>query len=486
MPFLSQRLIIAVISALCGAPAYALDLLRTYEMALERDPNFRAAEANRDAILQTKPIAIAQLLPTLSFRGRMNRNHLLVKKTPIVLQRGQDVFFWDNTMDVNLTQPIYRHELWVQLSQADSQIAAAEAQFAAAEQDVTFRASRAYFDVLLAEANLSFAQAENAATDRQYEQAKARFEVGLIAITDVKVAEAGADRVHAQVIAAENDWENAREKLKEIIGEYDGDLSRLRETIPFDPPNPDNIEKWHELGQQNNLLIIAATNQAELAKKGIDLQFAGHMPTLDLVGNANFLSTDRPNGISSQSQLLGAELNIPIFEGGGINARVDQARFHFDEAYERLDVQRRATKVLVKNAFRTVIAAIGQAKALKTAIDSSTLALEAETAGFEVGTRTMVDVLVVLRNLFANKRDYAKAVYDYIVNSLSLKQAASLLSREDVEVLNRWLTATPAPERLYDPLGRAGIPQPRDGSQPAVAPGSEGASPEPGPAAPKT
>ncbi|MBM4199928.1 MAG: TolC family outer membrane protein, partial [Gammaproteobacteria bacterium] len=426
MPFRTQHLVIAAAVMLCVARANALDLLRTYEMALERDPNFRAAEANRDAILQTKPIAIAQLLPNISFRGRMNRNHVLVKSTPIVAQRGQDVFFWDNTMDVSLTQPVYRHELWVQLSQADNQVAAAEAQFGAAEQDVTFRASRAYFDVLLAEANLSFAQAENVATERQYEQAKARFEVGLIAVTDVKVAEAAWDRVHAQVIAAENDWENAREKLKEIIGEYDGNLSRLKETIPFTPPNPDNIEKWHELGQQNNLLIIAATNQTDLAKKGIDLQFAGHMPRLDLVGNANFLSTNRPNGISTQSQLLGAELNIPIFEGGGVNARVDQARFQFEEAYEKLDVQRRATKVAVKNSFRTVIASIGQVKALKTAIASSALALEAEQAGFEVGTRTMVDVLVVLRNLFANKRDYAKAVYDYIVNSLNLKQAASL------------------------------------------------------------
>ena len=132
-----KYLTLAVLLSAHTSIAGAMDLLRTYEMALERDPAFHAAEANRNAILQTKPIAIAQLLPNVSFRGRMNRNHLLVKSTPIVLQRGQDVFYWDNVMDVNLTQPIYRHELWVQLSQADNQVAAAEAQYAAAEQDVT-------------------------------------------------------------------------------------------------------------------------------------------------------------------------------------------------------------------------------------------------------------------------------------------------------------------------------------------------------------
>jgi outer membrane protein len=133
----TRRLLLLVSWLLPAAGAHGMDLMRTYDLALERDPEFHVAEANRNAILQTKPIAIAQLLPNLSFRGRMNRNHVLVKSTPIVAQRGQDVFFWDNTMDVSLTQPIYRHELWVQLSQADNQVAAAEAQYAAAEGTVS-------------------------------------------------------------------------------------------------------------------------------------------------------------------------------------------------------------------------------------------------------------------------------------------------------------------------------------------------------------
>ncbi|MFO1417401.1 MAG: TolC family outer membrane protein [Methylotetracoccus sp.] len=435
---------------LCSGRSQGMDLLKVYELALERDPTYRAAEATRNAILETKPQSIAQLLPTIAFTGSLNRNSLKVKSTPIILQRNQNVGFWTSDMNVQLTQPIYRHELWVQLSQADNQIAAAEAQFAAEEQNVTLRAARAYFDVLLAEANLSFAEAEKLATERQFEQAKARFDVGLIAITDVKVAESAYDAVIARVIAADNEWENSKEALKQIIGEYDDDLARLRGTIPFDRPNPDDIEKWHELGQQNSLLITVATNQAELAKKGIDLQFAGHLPTLDMVGAVDFADTNRPNGINTESQWIGAQLNIPIFSGGGVNARVDQARFQFEAANEQLDVQRRAVKLQVKNSFRGVISAIGQVKALRTAIASTRTALEAEQAGFEVGTRTMVDVVVVLRNLYANKRDFARAVYDYIVNSLTLKQSASLLGREDVEIVNRWLTNARAADPLAD------------------------------------
>ncbi len=427
----------------------ALDLLQAYERSLQNDPVYRAAEQNRNAILETKPQSIAKLLPTLGFTGVLNAAQIQVSATPIVLQRGQRVGYWDNVMNVRLTQPIYRHDLWVQLSQADSQVAAAEAQFAAEAQNVALRVARAYFDILLAEANLSFAKAEKVATERQYEQARARFEVGLIAITDVKVAESAYDAVVARVIAAENDWENAEEGLKQIIGEFSEPLSRLPAKIPFDRPKPDDIDKWHELGQENNLLILAATYQADLAKKGIDLQFAGHMPTLDMVGNVDFVDTSRPNGISYASQYIGAELKIPIFEGGGVNSRVDQARFQFEAATEQVDVQRRAVKLQVKNSFRKIIAAIGQVRALDTAIGSSQVALEAETAGFEVGTRTMVDVLVVLRNLYANKRDYAKAVYDYIMESFNLKHGASLLGRQDVEVVNGWLTTARAE---IDPL----------------------------------
>lgn len=463
LPF---KLVFAGFALLHCAPASALDLLQAYERALQNDPVYRAAEQNRNAILETKPQSIAKLLPTLGFTGNLNATQIQVSSTPIVLQRGQRVGYWDNFMNVRLTQPIYRHELWVQLSQADNQVAAAEAQFAAEAQNVALRVARAYFDILLAEANLSFAKAEKVATERQYEQAKARFEVGLIAITDVKVAESAYDAVIARVIAAENDWENAEEGLKQIIGEFDEPLSHLPPKIPFDRPSPDNIDQWHELGQQNNLQILAASYQADLAKKGIDLQFAGHLPSLDMIGNLDFVDTSRPNGISYASQYIGAELKIPIFEGGAVNSRVDQARFQFEAATEQVDVQRRAVKLQVKNSFRKIIAAIGQIHALETAISSSQVALEAETAGFEVGTRTMVDVLVVLRNLYANKRDYAKAVYDYIIESFTLRHGASLIARQDIEVVNTWLTTVPTEiEPLLDTESSDESPSERGSAQ---------------------
>lgn len=426
----------------------AQNLLATYELAMQNDPRLRAAEANRNAVLETKPQSIARLLPTISAQGGLNRDHWKTNAigagTPFFPSafglKGQNVGFWDSYASANLTQPIYHHEIWVQLSQADNQIAQAEATYAAEQQNTALRTAQAYFNVLLAQDHLAFAAAEKEAIGRQLEQAKARFEVGLIAITDVNQAQAGYDQARANEIKAVNDLDNARESLREIIGEYEEHLSGLAAEIPLKSPEPSDIEVWGRRAQENNLDIISAQNRSELAKKSIDLQFAGHLPTLDLVGSAGFVDNNRPDGFTYKSQSIGMQVNIPLFQGGTVNSRVRQARQEFEAALENLDTQRRAVTRQVKNAYRGILSSISQVSALKAAVMSAQSALEATEAGFEAGTRTMVEVLTEQRNLYAAKRNYAQARYDYIVNSLSLKQTSSLLQREDIELVNSWLS----------------------------------------------
>lgn len=426
------------------------DLLQIYDLALRFNPALREAQANRDAALESRPQGIARLLPTLSMKGQLNRNSVYSKYGPSQLTfiaGARNTGFWNSNASVNFTQPVYHHELWVRLAQADSQIAEAEANFAAAQQTLMLNTAQAYFNVLLAQDTLEFASAEKFALSRQWEQAKARFDVGLIAITDAQVARSSFDQAKASVIAAANDLENAKESLKEIVGDFQGDLSGLVPEVPLNAPKPENIEDWSKQALQNNLAIIAAENSAEFAKKNIDLQFAGHLPTLDLTAVAGFTDTDRPNGIGTEFQQIGMEVNVPMFAGGGVNSQVRQARHQFEAAQERLDTQRRAVRKQVKVAYRGILTAIGQVRALKTAVESTRGALDATEAGFEVGTRTMVDVVLVQRNLYQNLRDYAQARYNYITNSLSLKQAASALQTEDLALVNSWLSAEVKPKR---------------------------------------
>ncbi|WP_133716560.1 TolC family outer membrane protein [Methylocaldum gracile] len=438
--------ILLALLLLVTAGAKAQDLLQILELALQRDPRLREVEATRNAVLEAKPQSVARLLPTLSLTGELNRNSVLSKFEEFQLAfiaGARNVGFWNSAASINLTQPIYHHDYWVQLSQADNQIAEAEANYAAEQQNLMLRTARAYFDVLFAQDSREFALAEQRAIERQLEQAKARFEVGLIAITDVHEAQAGYDQARANVIQAENQVDNAREALQEIIGEYDLALAELAEKIPLKGPDPENIENWSDLAQQSNLSIVAAENRSLVAKKDIDLQFAGHLPSMDLVGSAGFTDTNRPRGIPTEYQVIGMQVNVPMFAGGGVNSRVRQARHEYEAAQENLDGVRRSVKRQVKDAYRGILSAISQVEALQAAVVSSQSAVEATEAGLEVGTRTMVDVLAEQRNLFRTKRDYARARYDYIINSLALKQAAGTLNPADLAIVNQWLGPHP-------------------------------------------
>jgi outer membrane protein len=432
-----------IILALALPAAQAQDILTTYEQALQRDPTIHQAEYVRNAALESKPQSVAQLLPTLSVAANLNRSYVLTKtasQTQNTLAGGAFVNFWNSAPNLTLSQPIYNHALWVQLSQADNTVAQAEATYEAAQQNLIVRTTTAYYNILYAQDSLEFTRMQRESIGRQLEQSKARFDVGLIAITDVNAAQAGYDLASANQLKAENDLNNACEAMRAIVGEFNCKIAGLAEDIPLKPPEPADMEQWNQRAQENNLLIIAAQNQAELAKKNIDLQFAGHLPTLNLVGTAGFTDNNRPNGVRTEFQTISMQLSLPLFQGGMVNSLTRQAREQFQAAQENLDVQRRAANLQVKTSFRGVTTSISQVTAYQSAVASAQSALEATEAGFEVGTRTMIDVLLVQSNLYQAKRDWAQARYGYITNSIALKQAAGILMREDVELVNRWLS----------------------------------------------
>lgn len=440
-------MIVVLLLAVLGigmTDAQAEDLLKIYELALGSDPKLKEAEANRNAILENLPQSVARLLPVVTVNGQIRRNSVLNKFNEYQLgfiAGGRNLGFWSSAASIDLIQPIYRHEYWVQLAQADHQIAEAEATLAGEQQHLILRTAQAYFNVLLAQDTLDFNNAEQRATHRQLEQAQARFEVGMVASTDVHEARAGYDLARANTIEAEQDLENARELLGEIVGEYSGELSALLAEIPLDAPRPDNADTWSNQAQQENPTIIAAINSAEIAKKNVDLKFAGHLPSIDLVGSAGFTDSNRPFRISTEYQTIGMEINVPLFTGGSVTSQVRQARYQYEAALERLDSRRRSVRRQGKDAFRGIHTAISQVKALEAALVSAQSSLEATEAGFEVGTRTMVEILAVQRSLFRTMRDYAKARYNYIIQNLNLKQAAGVLREEDLALVNGWLGA---------------------------------------------
>ena len=435
-----RKILNAICLLLCIDLAYAVDLLEIYGHALDSDPQYRQVAATQRAVLEQRPQALAQLLPTLTFSANAmtNEEDITTEFNPI--DRTGKVSYGSHGYSLDLSQPLFRGDRIMGYLQADNLIRQADAELIAARQDLIVRTTRAYFEVLAAYDNLGFAEAEKKSLSRQLDQAKQRFDVGLSAITDVQEAQAGYDRAFAAEIEARNNVDNTQEALREITGVYISDLALLGETMPLLSPQPEEIETWTGAALEQNLIVLAARHSVDSARREVKKQQAGHLPSVDMVARHSLNSTGgRFGSYESESSSIGVQVNVPLFSGGFVSSRVRETRERLNAELERLEQARRNAQRLTRQAYLGVISGISRVKALKQAVVSSETALEATEAGFEVGTRTAVDVVAAERATSQARRDYARARYDYLLDTLRLKQASGSLSVEDLSEVNRWL-----------------------------------------------
>lgn len=454
-------------SALGAESPDKANLLEIYEKALQNDPQIREAEANRLATMEAKPQARAALLPQLTASGEVSRLDSEVGRVQLQAINAQDPqsplfpFTVRTEADevesvqyaIRLTQTLFRWDRWVALKRADKEVAQAEVDFKAAQQDLVARAAQRYFDVLAAQDTLEAAQATLEAFSRQLEQADKRFEVGLVAITDVQESRAARDQASAAVIAAKRTLASSQEFLRELTGAAFSVLAEPGQDMPLKTPEPATEDAWVNAALQQNLSLMSARLATDIAKDDVRSARSGHLPTLDLVAQS---SRDEDTGDSttfrggiptpssadgeSNSDLIGLQVTVPIFSGGNTSSQIRQRVYLHRAARERSERIARETERQARDAYLGVVSEISRVQALRQALESSRTALQATEAGFEVGTRTTVDVLDARRRLFEAQTNYARSRYDYIVNVLRLKLAAGSLEQKDLEEVNGWLT----------------------------------------------
>mgnify|MGYP001821382844 CR=1 FL=1 len=468
---ISGLMIFAGILALPSA-AHAASLLEIYQQALQSDPAIHEAEARRLAALESKPQARSAYLPQLSFTGDYSMTEqsgptffqpdLETPRLPADVTAERDVMDWG----IVLRQTIFRWDSIVNLQRADKTIAKAEAVREAAQQDLIIRVAQRYFDVLGAEDRLRSIHADRQAIARQLEQAKQRFEVGLIAITDVQESQAAYDQAVANEIAAKRALATAREFLREITGQHVSNLSAPKKDMPLISPARSERE-WVDLSLSQNLNLVASRIDEKLARDEISFRRSGHYPTLELTARMNDTETDRtstynytdengdPQSISfsdslpSDTEGVFLSFNLPLFAGGGTSSRVREAVYLHRAAREQLQRATRETERQARDSYLGVRAEKSRVDALKQAVASSQTALEATQAGFEVGTRTIVDVLDSQFALYRAITNYEQARYDYLLNVLRLKQAGGTLQVQDLEMIDQYLEERRTPEEVF-------------------------------------
>ncbi|HEU4616830.1 MAG TPA: TolC family outer membrane protein [Gammaproteobacteria bacterium] len=455
-------------------------LLDIYQRAVENDPTVREAEATYLANAQQRPLARSQLLPSLQLGATTSSNSAddpnpptnFVTGEPDPRYTGRNTSTDTDSFSLSLTQTVFDWSRIVTLKQADKVVARAETQYAAAKQDLMVRVAQAYFTVLAQQDTLAAQRAAREALSQQLEQAQRRFEVGLIAITEVQETQAGYDNAVAQEILAQQQLATAEEQLREIIGERVTRLAAPGSDLPLQSPDPDSADMWVQAALKQNPELIAARIAADVAQDEITIARAARLPTL------SFSTSYSDNTRNTANTLLGPEgftthslsasegyqwsldLRVPLFSGGQLSSRVQQGVYQHRATLEEAERIARQTERQARDAYLGVITSISSVRALRQAQQSAETALRATEAGFEVGTRTSVDVIIAQENLRQAQTQYAQSRYTYIVNILALNRAAGTLSVEDMQRVDGWLTAAGGTLPSSSPAANPAQPSP--------------------------
>ncbi|EGA67796.1 outer membrane channel protein TolC [Vibrio brasiliensis] len=430
-----KKLLPLVISAALGSlstNAFADTLADIYNQAKENDPTLLSAAAQRDAAFEAVTSSRATLLPQINLTAGYNINRSDLDP------RESDKL----TAGISFSQELYQRSSWVALDVSEKSARQADASYAAAQQALILRVATAYFDVLRAQDNLEFVQAEKAAVGRQLEQTKQRFEVGLSAITDVHDAQAQYDAVLADEVLAQNSLVNSYEGLREITGQEHSNLDVL-DTKRFSASKTSTaIDALVNEAQEKNLSLLSARIAQDVAKDNISLASSGHLPSLTLDGGYNYgdESNDNASYVGDYNDFnVGVNLVVPLYTGGNITSQTKQAEYNYVAASQDLEASYRSVVKDVRAFNNNISASIGALRAYEQTVVSAQSALEATEAGFDVGTRTIVDVLDSTRRLYDANKNLSNARYDYILSVLQLRQAVGTLSEQDILDVNAGL-----------------------------------------------
>ncbi len=408
-----------------------------YQLAADNDPRIRGAEAEHLAARETLKQSKANFLPNISFSA--GRTEFDQNVTKSVFGSTGTRSFNNTEYILSLNLSLYNRDNYAARRLAKATATRADAEYEAARQELLLRLAEAYFGVLSAQDNQEFARAEQRAVKRQLDQTQQRFDVGLVAITDVHESRARYDLSVAESISADNELDNGIEVLRAITGAYHAQLDKLGDDITLVRPTPEDIDQWTRTALDQNPALLAREAALKESRENVARQRSGHYPGLDLVASRAYTESGGVFANTTDTTAIGLNFNLPLYAGGRTSSQTRQALHLLEASRQALEEQRRTTQRQARNAYLGVLSGISRVKALKQAQISNQSALRAAEAGYDVGTRTTVDVLLARRNLFSAQRDYAQSRYDYILNTLRLQQAAGLLTADSLKAIGGWL-----------------------------------------------
>lgn len=441
-------------SLVCG-PVHAFGLMDAFMAARQYDPQYRSAWQARAAGVQEERIARAQLLPQASLSYGYNRNWLdqKVDRPDGGIDRNSNSNYPSYVGVVEVRQPLLNMQAWAGYQQGQAMSQAAEAEFDGRHQEMMLRLYEAYSDALLARDQLAIAKAQHVALGEQMRSNERMFKAGEGTRTDMIETRSRYDVAQAAVIEAEDALDNALRMLTSLVGpgHFQG-VTELEQLVPKFSPSPsqvDNIDSWVQLALSSNAEITANRYNVRAADANVESQRAGHYPTLDLIAAHQINEADSVSTLNqrNRSTMVGVQLSLPLYSGGGVSASRTQAVAQYEQAQADLDTARDKAVVELRKQHGLIRSNAAKIRALESAVASAQLLVEATRKSVAGGVRVNLDVLNAEEQLFTSRRDLAQARYDYLNAYMRLRYHAGVLNIDDMETVARYFApATPANE----------------------------------------
>ncbi|SHJ88971.1 TolC family outer membrane protein [Halomonas caseinilytica] len=438
-----RALLPMLVASLMAGQVQAADLLTITRDALENNAELAAARSETNSVEAGRDVERGDLLPQVNASGQVAHNEQFESQSSkfSVGSTPSDDSYNSASLTLEASQALYDAVNSAELEKAERQIDQQTYQLAATEQQVLIDVASAYFDILRAHEILEARRAQERAIGRQLEQAQEQFDVGLIAVTEVEEAQASYDQSRADRISAESDLQVAFEALERLTGKRYDSIESLEEAMPVTPPEPAKRGAWVDLAMENSPLVLAQQAGVEVSRSAVDVSKAQRLPVVEAFANYQYADSDNDTlkGEDSSAQ-VGVGVSVPLYTGGSTSAGIRQSTYALESSQYNFEAQRRDTVQQVRSLFTQVSNDVSTVEARAQAIVSNRSALEATRAGYEVGTRNIVDVLNAEQSLYDAIANHADARYDYVINLLTLRQQSGTLDVDAIEEVNGWLT----------------------------------------------
>jgi outer membrane protein len=418
------------------------DLLQLYQRALDKDPQLRGASFEHLALKESVKQARARMMPVVALEGTGSQTYqdIVQSSNPVFASGYSD--YQTKTYTARVTQPLFRYSLLVELSQAKNVSKRADINLGIAKQDLIIRLAQGYVAAQTASDNIAYLKEEKKDVEAFFDRAKARYDAGLAPVTDVYDARARLASVEASLVKAENEHRDALQALAEITGSSSTSIVAFKDDLPLVSPTPADPAEWAKSGVDNNLKIKGQKLDAEVSRQEVTRQKSAHYPNLDL--QARYNRNDMGGSLYGGGAIVDTKdvvltLTIPVFEGLGIQSKTREAKDRYLKNMEILEQQKRSVIRQANASFNGINTAISRAEALRKSIEAQTELVAAKEKGYKSGVYTSLAVLDAARDLYLYRRDYSTSRYDYIINTLKLKQAVGTLSESDIAAVNGWL-----------------------------------------------